>query len=578
MNNAEVAGTFQLIADLLEIKGENIYKILAYRKAADSLNNLGRDINEVWRAGELREIPGVGKAIAEKMDELLSTGHLQFLDNLTEEVPLGLVDLLRVPDLGPKKVALFWHQAGVTSLPELEDAARRGKLRELPGVGEKSEARILAGIEALSRRTTRIPLGRALPIGQEMAAWLLAQPAVQAAELAGSVRRMRETIGDIDLVAATDTPEAIMQAFVEHPLVTKVSAQGVTKCSVELRGGVPAQLWLHPPAQFGTALQYATGSKEHSVRLRELAQDRGFSLSDRSLLYPDGKEVFLAKEEEVYAAVGLPWIPPELREDRGEIQAAQKGKLPHLIEVRDVLADLHTHSTWSDGQVSIREMAHAARDRGLKVLAITDHSSSLGIAGGMTADAIKRRAVEIEQVRRELGDSLRLLQGAEVEILADGRLDYPDEILASLDVVIASLHTGLRQPRETVTRRLLAAIRSPHVDIIGHPTGRIIAEREGADLDMDAVFSAARESGVALELNANPSRLDLNDVYCRRAKELGIPISINTDAHAPDQLDLLPFGVGTARRGWLEPGDVINAWPEEELVSWLKGRAPREQG
>jgi DNA polymerase (family 10) len=381
---------------------------------------------------------------------------------------------------------------------------------------------------------------------------------------------MRETIGDIDLVAATDSPESIMKAFVDHPLVTKVSAQGITKSSVELRGGVPAQLWLHPPAQFGTALQYASGSKEHSVRLRELAQDRGFSLSDRSLLYPDGHEVFLAREEEVYQAVGLPWIPPELREDRGEIQAAQKGKLPHLITKEDITAELHTHSTWSDGQVSIREMALAARAGGLKALAISDHSSSLGIAGGMNAEAVKRRAVEIEQVQQEMGDSLRLLQGVEVEILADGRLDYPDEVLETLDVVIASLHTGLRQPRETVTRRLLSAIRNPHVDVIGHPTGRIIAEREGADLDMDAVFNAAKESGVALELNANPSRLDLNDVYCRRAKELGIPVSINTDAHAPDQLDLLPYGVATARRGWLEPADVVNAWPVERLMGWLK--------
>jgi DNA polymerase (family X) len=570
--NADLATIFQTIGDLLEIKGENIYKILAYRRAADSLNNLARDVNDIRREGGLKDIPAVGKAIADKIEELCATGHLGFYDRLAEEVPPSLVDLLRVPDVGPKKAAMFWRQAGITNLDQLGEAARQGKLRGLPGIGEKSEARILAGLEALSRRTNRIPLGRALPLGEQLVAWLLTQPTVHAAELAGSLRRRRETIGDIDLAAATDHPEAVMQAFINHPLVSKVYAQGVTKASVELRGGIPVQLWLHPTAQFGTALQYATGSKEHSVRLRELALDKGFSLSDRALLYPEGKEVFLAEEAEVYAAVGLPWIPPELREDRGEIQAAKKGKLPHLIEIQDIQAELHTHSTWSDGQVSIREMAQAALDRGLKVLAITDHSGSLGIAGGMSVDAVRRRSVEMQAVQKELGDSLRLLQGAEVEIRADGSLDYPDEVLAELDIVIASLHTGLRQPGETVTGRMLNAIRNHNVDLIGHPTGRLIEEREGAALDMDAVFKAAQENGTALEINANPARLDLNDVYARRAKDMGIPLSINTDAHAPDQYDLLLYGIATARRGWLEPADVINAWPVDRLLSWLQSR------
>ena len=576
-SNAELADVFTLVADLLEIKGEIIYKILAYRRAADSLNNLAEDINDVYARGELQTIPAVGKAIAEKIAELITTGHLKFLDNLVEDVPVSLVELLKVPDVGPKKAAMLWKNAGITNLKDLEEAARQGKLRELPGIGEKSEARILAGIEALSRRTNRIPLGKAYPIGRQMVEWLRAQPGVQTADLAGSLRRMRETIGDIDLVAATETPESITKAFVDHPLVTKVYAQGVTKTSVELRGGIPAQLWLHPPAGYGTALQYATGSKEHSVRLRELAQDRGFSLSDRALLYPDGSEVFLPTEAEVYAVLGLPWIPPEIREDRGEIQAAKRGKLPHLIEMKDVIAELHTHSNWSDGQTTIREMARSARELGYKVLAITDHSESLGITGGMSAEAIRRRMVEIDQVQREMGDSLRILQGSEVEILADGRLDYPDDVLASLDVVIAALHSGLRQPGETVTRRLVSAIQNPHVDIIGHPTGRLIAEREGADLNMEEIFSAARENGTALELNANPSRLDLNDVYARHAKELGIPISINTDAHAPDQYQLLFYGVAAARRAWLEPEDVINCWEPDRLMAWLQDRGQKSR-
>ena len=308
--NADVAAIFQTIADLLEIKGENIYKILAYRKAADSLNSLGRDVNEIWREGDLQSIPGVGKAIAEKIDELLTTGHLHYLEELENEVPLSLIDLLRVPDVGPKKAAMLWKQAGISSLPELEEAARAGKLRGLPGIGEKSEARILAGIEALSRRTTRIPLGQAYPIAQQLREFLLGLPEVQAAEIAGSLRRMRSTVGDIDLVASTDNPEPVMKAFVDSPLVTKITAQGETKTSGELRGAIPFQVWLHPPQEWGTALQYGTGSKDHSVRLREIAQARGLSLSDHSMLMPDGTEVTYPTESELYAALGLPWIPP----------------------------------------------------------------------------------------------------------------------------------------------------------------------------------------------------------------------------------------------------------------------------
>jgi len=572
MSNRDFARVFKTIGDLMEIKGENIYKILAYRRAADSLTNLGQDVNELWRAGQLEEIPGVGKAIAEKIDEMLKTGRLGFLERLTAEVPASLAELLNVPDLGPKKVALFWKQAGVTTLAELESAAREGRLRGLPGVGEKSEAKILAGIQALGRRSTRIPLGRAWPFAQNLLAWLRTQPGVEAAELGGSLRRMRSTIGDLDLVAATNDPLQVMEAFVHHPQVLNVLAQGDTKSSVEFQDGVRAQLWLHKPEQFGTSWQYATGSKEHSVRLRERAQQMGLSLSDRSIIQPDGSEKFYATEEEVYAALGMVWVPPELREDRGEVQAALNGKLPHLIERSDIRAELHSHSTWSDGQMTVLQMAEAARERGLKVLAITDHSPSLGVTGGLSVDELAAQRAEIDEAQRALGDSILLLQGNEVEIRTDGSLDYPDEALARLDFVIASLHTGLRQPREQVTRRLIRAIQNPHVDLIGHPTGRLIPEREGADLDMEAVLAAAKESGVALEINAHPSRLDLEDIYARRAAGMGIPLAINTDAHHPADLDLLPYGIATARRGWIEPEQVINTWSDERLVDWLKKR------
>ena len=570
--NQDLADIFTRIADLLEIKGEVIYKILAYRKAADSLTNLGRDVNDVQREGTLTEIPGVGKAIAEKIDELLTTGKLEFLEKLEAEVPPGLVEVLQVPDLGPKKAAMFWKQAGVTNLAELEAAASAGKLRDLPGMGEKSERRILAGIEALRRRSDRIPLGKAWPFAQSLLALLRAVPGVQAAEVAGSLRRMRTTVGDIDLLAAASDSAAVMQAFVGHPDVIRVEGQGETKASVEFSHHLRAQLWVHPPERFGTALQYATGSKDHNVRLRELALKRGLSLSDQAFLKPDGSELLCASEAEVYATLGLPWIPPELREDRGEVQAALSGDLPLLIETSDMRAELHSHSTWSDGTLTIRQMAEAALRRGLKVLAITDHSGSLGVAGGLSLDELTAQRLEIDAVQAELGDTIRLLQGAEVEIRADGALDFPDEALAKLDIVIAALHSSLRQPRAQVTERLLKAMRNPHVDVIAHPSGRLIPNREGADLDMEAVLATAVETGVALEINAHPSRLDLDDVYARRAWQMGIRLCINTDAHSASDMDMLPFGVATARRGWVQAKDVLNTWQPKQLLEWLRGR------
>ena len=520
----------------------------------------------------MKDIPGVGKAIAEKIDELLSTGELEFLDKLESQVPPSLVDILQVPDVGPKKVALFWKELDITSLAELEKAARGGKLRELPGMGAKSEARIIAGIEALARRSDRMPLGKAWPFAKEVLALLRDVPGVAAVATAGSLRRMRETVGDLDLLAAASNSEAVMNAFVEHPEVIRVLSRGDVKSSVEYNRDLRAQLWVHPPERFGTALQYATGSKDHNVRLRELALKKGLSLSDQSFLREDGSEILCADEFQVYETLGLPWIPPELREDRGEIQAALAGKLPVLITVEAIKAELHSHSTWSDGKLSIKQMALAARQRGKKVLAITDHSGSLGVAGGLSIEDVKKQRSEIDAVQHELGDSIRLLQGCEVEIRADGSLDFPDEILDNLDIVIASLHTSLRQPRDQITKRLLNAIQNKYVDIIGHPTGRMIPNREGADLDMDAVLEAAAANQVALEINAHPSRLDLSDIYARRAQAMGIKLSINTDAHSDSDLDLLFFGVATARRGWVESQNVINTWDTERLFGWLEAR------
>jgi DNA polymerase (family X) len=573
MNNRELADTFQLIGDLMEIKGENVYKIIAYRKAGDSLLNLGRDINDVHREGSLTAIPGIGKAIAEKIDELLTTGQLEFLEKLKSEVPAGLAEMLKVPELGPKKVAMFWKEAGIDSLAKLENAAQEGKLRTLPGMGQKSEAKILAGIKALGRRTQRHPLAVAYPAAQELLEYLRKVPGVVAAEAAGSLRRMRPTVGDLDLLVASSHPKQVMQAFIEHPQVLEVIGHGDMKSSVEFHNRLRAQLWVQPPERFGTALVYATGSKDHNVRLREMALDQGLSLSEKSFLKEDGSEILCAREEEVYAVLGLPWMPPELREDRGEVQAARAGRLPRLIERSHLVSELHSHSTWSDGKNTILEMAKGARERGWKVLAITDHSTGLGITGGLSVERLQEQRIEIDAVQKELGDSIRLLQGSEVEIKADGELGLPDEILEKLDIVIASIHVGIRQPREQVTARMINAIRNPHVDIIGHPTGRLIPNREGADLDMDAVLNEAAKHSTAMEISSHPRRLDLEDVYARRAIEMGIHISVNTDAHSPAELDVIDFGIATARRGWVEPDDVINTWGQDQLLSWLEKRS-----
>jgi DNA polymerase (family X) len=574
MNNQQLAQVFANIADLLEIKGEMVYKVLAYRRAAESLRDYSRDVRAVWLEGNLRQIPAVGAAIEEKIAELLSTGRLNFYERLKGELPEGLVEVLAVPDVGPKKVAMFWKKLGVTSVAELEAAARDGKLRDLPGMGEKSETKILAGIESLAKRVAsgRRNLSMAWPIAQEMLEFLRGLPGVQRAEAAGSLRRRRSTIGDLDFLVAAPEAEPIMEAFCQYPSVARVLGHGPTKSSVEMGNGLQADLRVLPAERFGTLLQYFTGSKDHNVKLRELALRQKLSLNEHAFTRPDGSEILCATEDEVYGQLGLQYVPPEMREDRGEIEAAAKGRLPQLITEADLCSELHSHSTWSDGALTIQAMAQAAHERGRQVLAVTDHSYSLGVTGGLTPERILAQRQEIDAAQAALGRDLRLLQGAEVEIKSDGRLDFTDEVLASLDIVVASLHTGLRQPREQVTARLLSAVQNRHVDIIGHPTGRLFPDRDGADLDMEAVLQAAAASGVALEINAHPMRLDLDDVYAHRALELGCLLTINTDAHHASNLDLAHFGVGIARRAWATPEQVINTWSAEKLLAWLKAR------
>ncbi|MBL8099647.1 MAG: DNA polymerase/3'-5' exonuclease PolX [Anaerolineales bacterium] len=573
MNNKQLADTFTLIADLLEIRGEIIFKTIAYRKAAESLIGLSRDASEYSKEGTLTEIPGVGKAIAEKIDELLSTGKLEFLEKLKKEVHPDLATWMKVPSLGPKKIAMISKELKITSLADLEKAAKAGKLKNLPGMGAKSETAILEGLASLSRRTGRISVGKALPLANEIIAALKKVKGVVDAQPAGSLRRMRSTVGDLDILVAAKDSSAVMDAFVKLPRVSRVLGKGETKSSIEFSDGIRAQVWVHPPEKFGTALQYATGSKDHNVQLRQLALDKGLSLSEHSFLnVKNKKEVFCATEEEVYKTLGLQWIPPELREGRDEIALAKANKLPKLIEVKDIKSDLHMHSTYSDGALSMLDMTKAAIKRGLKVIVFSDHSVSLGVANGLSIERHKQQAAEIKKLQKQFGDEITILHSSEVEIKADGSLDYPDDFLASLDLVVASLHSSLRQPREKITERLLNAVNNPHVDIIGHPTGREIPDREGADLDMEVIFKAAAKSGVAMEMSASPYRLDLDDMHARRAKELGVLLSINTDAHSEEDYDMLPYGVAIARRAGILKDDVINTWSPKKLLDWLKKR------
>jgi DNA polymerase (family 10) len=570
--NRQVADIFYEIADLVAIKGEVIYRVLAYRKAADSLANLDRPIAELWEAGKLKEIPGVGSAIADKIDELFKTGRMTFREKLAAQVPPSLVEVLHIPDVGPKKTQMMWQKLGLTTVAEVKAAAEAGRLRSLPGFGAKSEAKILAGIETLARRVTdRVHMGIAYPAARDLVAALEKLPQVERVTFAGSLRRFRATIGDLDILAATDDSGSVMAAFGRLPQVEAVLLGGETKMRVRLLNGLEADLRCLERARWGTALQYFTGSQAHSVKLRELALKRGFSLSEYSLKREDGSEVLCAEEEEVYRRLGLPFVEPELREDWGEIEAALAGRLPKLVTLDNIRGELHCHSTWSDGQSSIEEMALAAEARGYEYLAISDHSQGLGMVGGLTPERLHQQRAEIQAVQARL-KRLHLLQGAEVEIKADGTLDFPDEVLAELDFVVASVHSGLRQERDTITGRVVRAMRNPHVDAIGHPSGRILLQREESALDLDETLRVAAETGTVMEINADPARLDLDDVHVRRAVELGVKLVVNSDAHHPDHFENMRFGVATARRGWAGPEAVVNTLPLKALKAHIKNK------
>lgn len=578
MKNSEISAVFLRIAALLEIKGENVFKINAYRRAAENIGGLGRELADVRAEGGIEEIEGVGKAISEKISELLDTGALQFLKDLEEEVPPSLLELLDVPDLGAKRVRGLWGKLGVTDLEMLERVLVEGKVRELAGFGPKSEEKILAGLVSLKNRrlSKRVLLGMALPLAEMLLHGLKDLPGVERAAVAGSTRRRKETVGDLDILVASFHSEEPMDFLADHILVSSVILRGPTKMSVRLESGLQLDLRVIPPERWGTALQYFTGSQQHNVQLRELALSKGYSLSEYALKkVGTDEEVLCADEADVYRNLGLKWVPPELREGRGEIEQAANGTLPFLVEERDLKGDLQSHTTWSDGSASVLEMATRARECGRDYLLITDHSHGLGIAGGISAEELEEQAMEIGEAQREMGADFRILRGVELEIRADGSLDLPDGVLASLDLVVAAGHSSLRQERSRITERYLHAIRHPHVHVLAHPMGRLLGERDPVDADWDLVFREAARTGTFLELNAQPQRLDLSDVLARRALELGCLLVISTDAHSPDNLELMRYGLATARRAGATKEQVATTWPVEKLLDFARRKPER---
>jgi len=571
MQNVEIARVFEQMADFLEIKGDNPFKIRAYRRAAEIIEHLPREAAAMLAAGEdLKALPGIGEAIAAKVAELVSTGHLSAWETLQKSLPQGLSALLEIPGIGPKTAYRLTTELGIASVDELEQAILAGKVASLFRLGGRTAQNLLRQIQSYRRKDQRIPLGQALPLVEEILAALRLLPGVKNLMPAGSLRRFRETVGDIDLMGTADTPDAVIRSFVSLPQVREILAQGPTKASVILANGFQADLRMVEHEAFGSLLQYFTGSRQHNIALRTRMQRKGLKLSEYGItdVATDRLEKF-ATEESFYARLGMQYIPPEIREDRGEIELAEKRALPELIGLSDIRGDLHVHTNWSDGGASIEDMARAAKALGYQYLAITDHSGGLGIARGLNEERLRTQVQAIRQLDEQL-EGIRLLAGTEVNILADGRLDLPDEILSELDVVVASVHSSLNQTQAKMTKRILKALENPHVDILAHPTCRLIGQREPIAVDMEAIFQKAAEFRKVLEINSMTDRLDLQDISIYRARELGVLLAIDTDAHRPEHFDLIRFGIGMARRGWCRPSHILNSRPVEEVLSYLQ--------
>jgi DNA polymerase (family 10) len=569
VQNADIARIFDQVADLLEVRGDNPFRVRAYRNAARTVGEWGESLSEVLsKTGHLPRIPGVGADLDGKIREILTTGRLSTLEKLREEFPPHLTELLSIPGLGPKKVRAFYEELGIQDISGLHRALLDHRIAGLRGFGPRSEERLIKSVEARLAKVRRYKLATAAQYARPLVTLLKGVRGVREVVVAGSFRRMKETVGDLDLLVTTEDPEPVVQRFVSWEGVERVLASGSTKASVVLSSGIQVDLRVMPPASFGAALVYFTGSRAHNIALRRLAQDRGLKINEYGV-FRGKSRVAGETEESVYSILGLSMIPPELREDRGEIQRAARGPLPALVTLPDLKGDLHAHTRWTDGHNSVREMAEAARDRGWSYLAITDHSRRLTMVHGLGPNELREQGEEIDRLR-PLFPGLSLLRGIEVDILEDGQLDLPDQSLSSLDLVVGAVHSKFSLSRADQTARILRAMDHPRFNILAHPTGRLIGEREPYDLDMLRVLRKARERQVALEVNAHPERLDLTDVYCRMAKDEGVLLAINSDAHAPGEFDNLEWGVGQARRGWIEASDVLNARPLEELLGFLR--------
>ncbi len=569
ISNKQIAAIFYEVADILELKSVQ-FKPVAYRRAAHVIESLDEDINRISERGELEEIPGVGANLAAKIREILGTGKLAYLEKLKQETPEGVLKLAEIGGIGPKKALVLSRELGITDREKLEEAAKAGKIRDLPGFGEKSEKNILQSIHAMKSTGRRFLLGEILPVAETIKKRLAALPATQQISLAGSIRRRKETVGDVDILAASAEPEKIMAAFCEMPEIDRILGRGPTKSSIVLISGVQVDLRVVDNDQYWTALQYFTGSKAHNIAMRRRALDRNWKLNEYGVTsLSDGKLLHGQNEQDLYRMLDLPYIEPEMRENSGEIEAAINGTLPEIVPYDAVRGDLHVHSSWSDGKHPIRELAEAAKALGYEYIAVCDHAWNPKIGRGLDETAVVKQQAEIEQINRDL-EGFVVLTGIECNIDTEGNLDIGNKILGDMDVVVASVHSGLDMPRTEMTNRVLAALHNDQADILGHPTGRIIQQREPVQLDLAVVFDAAVEHGVSLEINAFPARLDLSDTNCRMAHEHGARFSIGSDAHARENLGFMELGIATARRGWLESKEIINTLHLRDLLRLLE--------
>ena len=570
MLNEEIARIFERMARVLAFRGKDRFRIMAYERAAVSIRDLEEDLASIAEQGKLEDIPGIGKDLSEMIREYVATSKIKRYERECKGLPSGLIDLMSIPGLGPKTLAVLYRRFHISCLDDLKACLDKASSIKLKNFGAKKIDNIKRGIDLWLASQQRMLIGIALPLAENLLSELRKIKLIEHAEVAGSLRRRKEDIGDMDVLIISKSSAQALQQAVRLPLVKQVLAIGDTKATMIIEGGIQVDVRAVPQRCYGAALQYFTGSKQHNIHLRTLARERGLKCNEYGV-FRGNKRAGGKDEDEVYALMGMPNIPPEIREDRGEIEAALTGRLPQLIELKDLRGDLHTHTTFSDGQSTAEEMVEHARELGYEYIALTDHSPSQRVARGLEVDRLQQKIEEVSALRKERpGGSPHILMGAEVDILANGKLDYPDEILARLDIVVASIHSLFRHNRDEITGRLLDALANPHVHILGHPTSRLIGSREALEFDFDRILSAALQAGVALEVNGSMYRLDLNDSMARAAQDAGVLLAIGSDAHSTAQMDQIRYGVFQARRGWIEARSVINTWPCAKLQRWLE--------